>query len=141
MYLVCDPSTPPDAEFAANLRLRIEEREPEIDVLLPDTSANAQDLHFARLRGCDGMLLYREAAPSDWLRQNAPHVVLAEETLKREKPPAARAFLLDDPSLLERLAAIKQVPIILRRDPFRIEHLEAFLAPLREVARIRHAGA
>ena len=49
--------------------------------------------HENLLRSCDGVLLYRNAAPEGWWNQLAPEVLLAERRFERQ-PIKSRAFLL-----------------------------------------------
>jgi hypothetical protein len=136
VYLICDRSTPEDSDFAEQLRERIQATE-GLQVLLPEPKPPAgvsiEDAHQTRLRQCDGVLLYRKAAPLPWLQQQAPGVLLAEQILQR---PAfrAKAFLVDDPRVLPGF------PNVISQPPeFDLKALEPFLGPLRQTGGM-HAG-
>ena len=61
-----------------------------------------------------------------WLVQQTPNVLFAEQILQRP-PLRSRAFLVDDPALLNNL------PNVIRRSPnFQMDDLQPFLAPLRQ---------
>jgi hypothetical protein len=85
------------------------------------------------MKECDGVLLYRNSAPMEWLMQQTPNVLFAEQILQRP-PLLSRAFLLDDPS------ALKNLPNVIRRaENFQLGDLDAFLEPLR-LSRSQHGG-
>ena len=125
VYLVCDSSAPEDSAFAKTLGHDLIEKE-GLKVLLPGTATNNNmEAHQQRLREADGLLLYRNTAPIEWLRQNLADVLFADR-LERNKPLKAKAFVLDDPDLL------KGYPNVIPRTPqFTLHDLESFLGPLR----------
>lgn len=131
MYLMCDPSTREDWEFAERLQsdIRSEER---IDVALPETrleSARAiREAHERLLRECDGVLLYRHAAPTEWLWEYVPDVLFAERKFSRERPLRAKGFLLDQAQLLE---GAPNVPVYSRGEHFTLDVIDPFLQSLR----------
>jgi hypothetical protein len=136
IYLICDRSAKEDSEFAENLRETIQTKE-GFQVLLPEANSPAgvsiAEMHQARLRDCDGVLLYRSVAPLPWLQQQAPGVLLAEQILQRPLF-RAKAFLVNDPGLLPGF------PNVIQRLPqFDLRVLEPFLIPFR-VAGEAHAG-
>ena len=55
--------------------------------------------HENLLRSCDGVLLYRNAAPEGWWNQLAPEIILAERRFERQ-PMKSRAFLLPTPAVV-----------------------------------------
>jgi hypothetical protein len=83
--------------------------------------------HENLLRSCDGVLLYRNAAPEGWWNQLAPEVILAERRFERQ-PITSRAFLLPKPPPWEVGPDVK---VIAYNSPFQISDLEPFLNPLR----------
>jgi hypothetical protein len=83
--------------------------------------------HENLLRSCDGVLLYRNAAPEGWWNQLAPEVILAERRFERE-PIKSRAFLLPTPPPWEVGPDVKVIPYT---PSFQISDLEPFLDPLR----------
>jgi len=83
--------------------------------------------HENLLRSCDGVLLYRNAAPEGWWNQLAPEIILAERRFERQ-PIKSRAFLLAEPPAWEVGPDVKVIPYM---SPFPISHLEPFLDPLR----------
>lgn len=130
LYIVHDATTEEDTRIASNLREQIVERE-GLNVFLSRADlASASDLrqrHEKLMQTSDGVLLYRSAAPTEWLMQVAPEVIFAEKLLQRP-PFKSRAFLVPDPdswSKWPNLQAISYSP------QFRLGDLEAFLAPLR----------
>jgi hypothetical protein len=128
IYLICDRSTPEDSAFAESLRDAIQPRE-GFTVLLPEVNPpsgmSIEDAHQARLRECDGVLLYRNAAPLRWLLQQAPGVLLAEQILQRP-PIKAKAFLVDKLDILPGFPNV-----FLRPTTLDLKILEPFLASLR----------
>jgi hypothetical protein len=131
IYLICDRSTPEDSAFAERLREAIQPKE-DVRVLLPELNPpdglTIEDAHEARLRECDGVLLYRNAAPLPWLLQQAPSVLLAEQILQRP-PFKAKAFLVD------RVDVLPGFPnVLLRSADVDLNVLEPFLASLRPSA-------
>lgn len=137
IYLICDRSTSEDSDFAERLREAIQPKE-GFNVLLPEVNPpngmSIEDAHQARLRECDGVLLYRNAAPLRWLLQQAPGVLLAEQILQRP-PLKAKAFLVDS---LDVLPGFPNV--LLRSAGLDLNILEPFLASLRPAGGT-HAGA
>jgi|SRR6516164_2971405 hypothetical protein len=128
VYLICDRSTPEDCAFAESLRDAIQPKE-RFTVLLPEVNPpngmSIEDAHQAHLRECDGVLLYRNAAPLRWLLQQAPGVLLAEQILQRP-PMKAKAFLVD------KLDLLPGFPNVLLRPPTAdLGILEPFLSALR----------
>jgi len=137
IYLICDRSTPEDSDFAERLREAIQPKE-GFKVLLPEVNPPngtlIEDAHQARLRECDGVLLYRNVAPLHWLLQQAPGVLLAEQILQRP-PLKAKAFLVD------KLDVLPGFPnVLLRSAGLDLNILEPFLASLRPDGG-SHAGA
>ena len=129
VYLICDPTTPGDAQRAARIQAEISNIE-KMQVYLPAQSAassDRSDAHQKLLRDCDGLLLYRNAAPERWLYQTLPDVVFAERLVHRP-PVRSKAFLLNDPSIV---AGFPGVPVLSEASDFRLSDLEVFLAPLR----------
>lgn len=131
VYLIFDPTTAEDSAFAAKLQADIAGCE-RLNVLTPDVSvatpAARMERHRQMLRECDGALLYRNAAPPEWLVQTAPDVLFAEFQLQRQ-PMRSKAFVLNDPAIMPGL------PNVIRRSlEFGMADLEPFFAPLREGA-------
>jgi len=124
IYLLCDPTTPGDADFARDLQAKIEKLE-GMTVDLP--APNGGD-HQRLLRDSDGLLLYRREAPEQWLRLTAPYVIHAETLIDRLRPCNAKGVLLADPSLLPAGA----VPIFRSSSEFTSSDIEPFLAKLRD---------
>ncbi len=83
--------------------------------------------HENLLRSCDGVLLYRNAAPEGWWNQLAPEIILAERRFERQ-PMKSRAFLLPRPPSWEVGPDVKVIPY---QSPFELAKLEPFLDPLR----------
>lgn len=131
VYVLCDPRTAEDAERAREIQAQIRAKENmQVDlpaIAAPD-GATLADLHQKLLRECDGLLLYRKVAPPGWLFQTSSDVVFAERLVVRP-PVRSKAFLVNDPSLLQGIAG---VPFIPQTDEFRLSDLEPFLAPLRK---------
>jgi hypothetical protein len=132
VYLLCDPTSTADAAFARDLRAGIHGQEPSIEVDLPvvdvASPAAARQRHSDLLRACDGLLLYRQAAPPEWLLHHLPDLMFAESILKRG-PIRSKAVLLEDPTQLAgQPPAIRVIP---RTKDFSVRDLEPFLAPLR----------
>jgi hypothetical protein len=75
---------------------------------------------------CDGVLVYGEAAPRQWLRLAVEDVTYAEASAQRE-PLRSKALLTTDPNPW-RSYPIQLIP---RRPGFDLADLEPFLAPLR----------
>jgi hypothetical protein len=129
IYLLFDPTAPDDASFAQKLQAEIGARE-HLDVRTPDASsatpAARMERHRQMLRECDGVLLYRNTAPPEWLVQTAPDVLFAEFQLQRP-PMRSKAFVLNDPAIMPGLPNVIQ-----HSAQFGIAELEPFLAPLRK---------
>jgi TIR domain len=139
VYLLCDPTTREDAAFALGLKELLRDQE-NMDAFLPQAGLPASSdfvrQHQALLRDCDGVLLYREAAPDQWLLQTVPQVLFAEKLVNRA-PMRSKAFLLNDASLFQ---GYPNVNVISRNPQFQLSDLEAFLAPLRQAGGV-HAGS
>jgi TIR domain len=132
VYLLCDPTSARDAAFARTLRSGIIEQEKAIDVDLPEDDAAsataARQRHGELLRACDGLLLYREAAPAEWFLNQLPSLLYGERLLRRP-PMRSKAVLVDDPT---QLAGQPETITVIPRTPnFSVHDLEPFLAPLR----------
>jgi hypothetical protein len=131
VYLLCDPTTPEDADFARQLQEDIGTAEGlRVEVPLaesPGVSARP-DLHQKLLREADGLLLYRKVAPERWLYQTLPEVVYAERLYQRPQL-RSKGFLLNDASVLQGFSG---VPLFLQSPEFSLKDIEPFLAPLRE---------
>ena len=130
VYLLCDPTTPEDADFARQLQADIRKAEGmHVELPLADSpSVSARpDLHQKLLRESEGLLLYRKAAPERWLYQTLPDVVYAERLYQRPKL-RSKAFLLNDASVLQGFSG---VPLFLQTPQFTLKDIEPFLAPLR----------
>lgn len=130
VYLLCDPTTQEDTAFALGLQQELLQKE-GMEAFLPQaglpTAADFTMQHQALLRDCDGVLLYSNAAPDQWLLQTVPQVLFAEKLVNRP-PLRSKAFLLNDPTPWEGYPNIKVIP---RRQQFQLGDLEPFLAPLR----------
>jgi hypothetical protein len=104
-------------------------------VVLPERdSGQAQDRHHQMLRECDGVLLMREKAPEPWFYQYFTDVARAEKLLKRG-PIKSKAILAGEDDLTD-LPAPPSLRLIGRGNPFQLETLEPFLAPLRTSAKV-----
>ena len=129
VYLICDPTVDEDRNFALQLERSMEDRE-KLEVVLPQRDAtSAYERHRQALRDCDGVLLFREKAPEPWFFQYLSDVARAERLLKR--PPLLSKAILADENDLTDLAAPTSVKLIGRANPFTLDSLEPFLAPLR----------
>jgi hypothetical protein len=130
VYIVHDATTAADTQVALRLKEQIREREAmEIFVSRTDLP-NLTELklrHEQLLKSCDGVLLYRNAAPEGWWNQLAPEVLLAERRFER-RPLKSRAFLLPTPPSWEIGADVKIIPYT---PSFQLSDLEPFLSPLR----------
>jgi len=133
VYVLCDPNTPEDAERAREIQARIREKE-HMQVDLPATAPQGgltlAELHQKMLRECDGLLLYRKAAPKKWLLETYNDVLFTEDLVDRPTPVQSKAFLVNDPSVL--LGRVGGVPILPQAEEVRLSDLEPFLAPLRK---------
>jgi hypothetical protein len=137
VYLLCDPTTPEDSVFARELQGRIREKEATIQVDLPQLASDSFSpgaAHERLLRDCDGLLLYHEKAPPNWISRNFMDLLTAEDLANRRKLKS-RAILVRSAKI-----AYPGLTVIHRRDPFDLEQLEPFLAPLRDI-RLERGGA
>lgn len=128
VYLIHDATTRPDAEFAATLQAQLRQAE-RFQVLFPPSGTTAPDVqerHRQQLQTCEGVLLYRNQAPETWLDQYVGDVLYPG----RKARAKSKAFLLDDPTLLDGAT----LPVIARKPDFKLADLEPFLRPLRETA-------
>ena len=125
VYLLCDPTTPSDAAYAADIQKKILAEEHMV-VELSSTPQLTTD-HDRLLRGADGLLLYRSEAPERWLYRTAEHVIHAERLVRRETPFRSKGLLLAEPTALPEAG----VPLFRPSMPFRLNDIEPFLAPLR----------
>jgi hypothetical protein len=129
IYLLCDPTTDLDATFAKRLGDQIQTQE-DLAVVLPPTNPDDRKLrHQASLRECDGVLVYSDSAPRDWLRFAVEDVTHAEAAIQRE-PLRSKALLTPDTAPW-RSYPIRLIP---RKLEFTLNDLEPFLAPLRVTA-------
>ncbi len=128
VYMICDPSTPRDREAAQHLGAEMSTAE-GIVVILPEPASAAglpaAEAHRQRLQACDGLMLFRNTAPIQWLTQSLPDVLFAER-LERQRPLRAKAILLDDPDLLRGVPGV----IVCGGEP-ELGDLEPFLSQLR----------
>jgi hypothetical protein len=130
IYIVHDATTTEDSRVALDLKERIGQHEKmEVFVSRTDLSSPTELKlwHENLLRSCDGVLLYRNAAPEGWWNQLAPEVILAERRFERQ-PLKSRAFLLPKPPSWEVGPDVKVIPYT---SPFQLADLEPFLDPLR----------
>lgn len=133
IYLVHDATTAADTSVAQDLKDRIAKAEGMQVFLSRADLANPTEQklwHENLLKSCDGVLLYRNAAPEGWWNQLAPEVILAERRFERQ-PITSRAFLLNQPPAWEVGPEVKVIPY---HAPFELSHLEPFLQPLRQRA-------
>jgi hypothetical protein len=134
VYIVHDATTPEDTRVALELKAQLDRAE-KMNVFVSradlPSPTELKLWHEQLLRSCDGVLLYRNAAPDGWWNQLAPEVILAERRFERQ-PMKSRAFLLPKPPGWEVGPDVKVIPYTA---PFPISQLEPFLDPLR-----RHAG-
>ena len=130
IYLVHDATTAEDTKVALDLRDQIARHEKmQVFVSRADLSSPTELKlwHENLLRSCDGVLLYRNAAPEGWWNQLAPEIILAERRFERQ-PMKSRAFLLPQPPSWEVGPDVKVIPY---QAPFEFARLEPFLDPLR----------
>ena len=129
-----DATTADDTRVALELKDQIGRHE-KMDVYISradlPSPTELKLWHENLLKTADGVLLYRNAAPEGWWNQLAPEVILAERRFDRE-PIRSRAFLLPKPPSWEVGPDVKVIPY---SAPFPFEHLDPFLAPLREASR------
>jgi hypothetical protein len=133
VYIVHDPTTAADSTVALDLKEQIGRTEHmEVFVSRADlpSPTELKLWHENLLRSCDGVLLYRNAAPEGWWNQLAPEVILAERRFERQ-PIKSRAFLLPKPPAWEVGPDVKVIPY---KSPFSLSDLEPFLDPLRHGA-------
>jgi hypothetical protein len=130
IYIVHDPTTAADRTVALELKEQINRVE-QMEVFLSRADLpSPTDLklwHENLLQSCDGVLLYRNAAPEGWWNQLAPEVILAERRFARE-PIKSRAFLLPEPPSWQVGPDVK---VIRYTSPFQLSDLKPFLDPLR----------
>jgi hypothetical protein len=129
VYLLCDPTSPEDAGFARELQGKIQEKEHfnvELQQAAADFSSPANQ-HERLLQGCDGLLLYYEKAPLKWYSRNFADLLMAEDRT-RQRELKSKALLVGGSKVV-----IPGLTVIQRRDPFDLQQLEPFLAPLRLV--------
>jgi hypothetical protein len=129
VYLLHDPTTRKDAEFAEALRADLRQHE-KLNVVFPppvlSSTSDYRDRHRSQLQNCDGVLLYWNAAPDTWFDQYVPDVLYPG----RKARVRAKAFLLDDPSKVGE----QPVPVFHRSTDFCLTDLEPFLARLRSAS-------
>lgn len=133
VYIVHDATTAEDTAVALSLKEQIDRAEHmEVYVSRADlpSPTDLKLRHENLLRSCDGVLLFRNAAPDGWWNQLAPEVILAERRFERQ-PIRSRAFLLPRAPAWEVGPDVKVIPYT---SPFTIAHLEPFLDPLRRPA-------
>jgi hypothetical protein len=128
VYLLCDPNSPEDAGFARDVQEKIKNKE-HFQVELPQaatdfSSPGAQ--HERLLQDCDGLLLYHEKAPQNWYKRNFADLLMAEDRRPRELK--SKALLISGSNI-----AMPGLTVIQRHDPFDLQQLEPFLAPLRNL--------
>jgi hypothetical protein len=131
IYIVHDATTAEDTKVALELKEQVDRTEKMQVFVSRADLPSPTDLklwHENLLRSCDGLLLYRNAAPEGWWNQLAPEVVLAERRFERQ-PIKSRAFLLPQAPAWEVGPEVKVIPY---RSPFNIGDLEPFLRPLRQ---------
>jgi hypothetical protein len=130
LYIVHDATTEEDTRIASNLGEQIVQSEGLAVFLSRADLASAAELrqrHEKLMQTCEGVLLCRSAAPTEWLMQVAPEVIFAEKLLQRG-PFKSRAFLVPDPAPWSGLPNLRAIPY---SPQFRLGDLEPFLAPLR----------
>jgi len=138
VYLLCDPTTQEDVSFAREVQERIRTQEKmRVELPQPPAEGLSPGAQHDRLLGeCDGLLVYREKAPSNWYSRNLADLLTAEVR------PRARA-LRSKALLVGETIALPGLTVIQRRDPFDLTQLESFLAPLRAAPSsvgVAHAG-
>ena len=130
VYLLCDPTTPEDARFAHEVQGRVREEEETIQVEVQQIAADSLSpgaKHERLLRECDGLLLYREKAPLVWYKRNFVDLLTAENRADRRELKSKAMLVCGDN------IAYPGLTVIQRRDPFGLQQLESFLAPLRRI--------
>lgn len=137
VYILCDPTSPKDADFGRELERKIREKE-KFDVALPQAAADSSSPggeHDRLLGACDGLLLYRPLVLTNWYERHFKDFVTAEYRA-RERQLKSKALLAADPNV-----KIEGLTVIPRGDPVDLGQLEKFLAPLRTGQRdTAHAG-
>jgi hypothetical protein len=126
VYLLYDPSTE-DAGFVCRVQDAIRDRE-QMAVEVPQAPTDAFSPaaeHERRLRECNGLLLYYEKAPPKWLSRNFADLLNAEDREVRRELKSKAMLVGGEPIVCPGLTVIQ------RTDPFEVEQLEPFLAPLR----------
>lgn len=126
VYLLCDPSTE-DAGFIGKVQEEIRKKE-GIDVETPQIATDAFSpaaQHERRLRECNGLLFYYEKAPPNWYSRNLVDLLTAEHREGRRELKSKAMLVGGAPIVFPGLTVIQ------RTDPFDVEDLEPFLAPLR----------
>ena len=134
VYLLYDPTTERDSQLATTVRRSIELEQLEVAMPLAGAASDRLARHRELLRGCDGVLLCRGAAPApdQWLFQTVPDVLFAEQQLSRP-PLVSKGLLLADPASFQGLPNVSVMPLT---DTVTAAELKPFLEPLR---RARHA--
>jgi hypothetical protein len=121
IYLCCGPE---DITSGQRLGDAIRQKVEAAVWLPPADPAQRMEHHRHLLGQCNAVLLYREAASNDWLRQS-----LQDITLGRGRSPwKARALVTPDPEPWRSYP----VTIIPRRPQFSVDDLEPFLSTLRK---------
>jgi hypothetical protein len=130
IYIVHDATTPEDTRVALELKDKILGRD-KMDVYVSradlPSPTELKLWHENLLRSCDGVLLYRNAAPEGWWNQLAPEVILAEQRFERQ-PLKSRAFLVPSAPAWEVGPDVTVIPYTA---PFDLSRLDPFLDPLR----------
>lgn len=130
VYIVHDATTAEDTQVAMQLKEQIHRTEKMETFISRTDLASLTELklrHERLLRSCDGVLLYRNAAPEGWWNQLAPEVLLAERRFERQ-PIKSRAFLIPKRPDWEMGPDVKVIPYT---PAFQLSDLEPFLVPLR----------
>ena len=130
VYIVHDATTAEDTQVAMQLKEQIHDTENMETFISRTDLASLTELklrHERLLRSCEGVLLYRNAAPEGWWNQLAPEVLLAERRFERQ-PIKSRAFLIPKRPDWETGPDVKVIPYT---PAFQLSDLEPFLLPLR----------
>ena len=132
VYIVHDSTTAEDANVALQLKQQIRDREKAIEVFLSSTefpsATEARNRHEQLLSLCDGLLLFRNAAPEGWWTELAPELNLVKQRVPRQQPIKSQAFLVAEPPAWSVDPDVRVIPYL---SPFAFESLEPFLSPLR----------
>lgn len=125
LYIVHDATTEEDVHIASNLQEEIEAQE-DMEVLL---SPPDQREHLDLLQTCEGVLLCRNAAPENWMKQMVFDVLLTDRSFP-QAPLKSKALLVPD---ADRWSAWPDpnLKVFTYTPQFRPRDLEPFLAPLR----------